>query len=178
MPGVVGRILRAMGLAVSLIALATETGEASPGAGTVISNAVSAQYHEPAGLTYATQSNTISVSVASVSGIVVSAKGAAVDPASEGFPVGTPITRTVTILNAVLALLLVFSQVKSREIGFIGLLGLPYLAGTSGAAILAAQAGVPGKFSVGVLGLFALVIAVGFNALDDYCLRSPLSSYC
>jgi uncharacterized repeat protein (TIGR01451 family) len=100
MPGVVGRILRAMGLAVSLIALATETGEASPGAGTVISNTVTAQYNDPTGLTYAAQSNTISVSVASVSGIVVSPKEAAVDPAGEGFPVGTPITRTFTILNA------------------------------------------------------------------------------
>lgn len=99
MPGVVGRLARAMGLAVSLIALATASGEASPGAGTIISNTVTAQYRDPAGITYGAQSNTISVSVASVSGIVVSPKESAVDPAGEGYPVGTPITRTFTIAN-------------------------------------------------------------------------------
>ena len=101
MPGVGGRLVRTIGLAVSLIALATGTGEAaSPSAGVVITNTVAAQYQDPAGLTYGVQSNTIQVSVAAVSAIAVSPKETAVDVASEGFPAGTPIVRTFTITNA------------------------------------------------------------------------------
>jgi uncharacterized repeat protein (TIGR01451 family) len=100
MPGVVVRLARSMGLAVSVLALASGIGEASPVAGSVIANTVTAQYADAAGTTYGVQSNTISVSVASVSGISVSPKETAVDPASEGFPVGTNIVRTFTITNA------------------------------------------------------------------------------
>ena len=88
MPGVVGRLARAMALAVSLIASATGRGEASPAAGVIIMNTVTAQYSDPHGLTYGVQSNTVSVSIAAVSGIAVSPKETAVDPAAEGFPVG------------------------------------------------------------------------------------------
>jgi uncharacterized repeat protein (TIGR01451 family) len=100
MPGVVGRLARAMGLAVLLIASAVEHGEASPAAGVVISNTVTAQYSDPQGLHYGVQSNTVAVSIAAVSAIVVSPKETAVDPATEGFPAGSPIVRTFTIANA------------------------------------------------------------------------------
>jgi uncharacterized repeat protein (TIGR01451 family) len=101
MPGVVGRLVRAIGLAVSLIALATGTGEAaSPVAGVVITNTVTAHYQDPAGFTYGVQSNTVQLSVAAVSALAVSPKETAVDPASEGFPAGTPIVRAFTILNS------------------------------------------------------------------------------
>ena len=94
------RLARSMGLAVSIAALAAGIGEASPGAGTVIANTVTAQYSDGAGTTYGVQSNTITVSVAPVSGIAVSPKETAVDPATEGFPAGTNIVRTFTITNA------------------------------------------------------------------------------
>ena len=94
------RLARSMGLAVSVLALASGVGEASPVAGSVIANTVTAQYADASGATYGVQSNTISVSVASVSGISVSPKETAVDPASEGFPAGTNIVRTFTITNA------------------------------------------------------------------------------
>jgi len=99
MPGVVGRLARAMGLAVSLIASAAGRGEASP-AGVVITNTVTAQYSDPQGLHYGVQSNTVAVSIAAVSAIAVSPKETAVDPVTEGFPGGTPIVRTFTISNA------------------------------------------------------------------------------
>jgi uncharacterized repeat protein (TIGR01451 family) len=94
-----GRLVRAICLTVSLIAAAFSTGEATA-AGTVITNTATAQYADPAGLTYGTESNTVTVSVASVSAIVVSPKETAADPASEGYPVGTPVVRTFTIANA------------------------------------------------------------------------------
>jgi uncharacterized repeat protein (TIGR01451 family) len=100
MPAAFGRLARAICLTVSLIAAAFSTGEAAA-AGTVISNTVTAQYADPAtGLTYGAESNTVTVSVAMVSGIVVSPKETAADPASEGYPVGTPIVRTFTVANA------------------------------------------------------------------------------
>jgi len=94
------RVVRSMGLAVLLFAAATGTGGASPSAGTVISNTVTAQYADPQGITYGAQSNTIMVSIAAVSAIVVSPKEPAVDPNAESFPVGTPVTRTFTIANS------------------------------------------------------------------------------
>ncbi len=94
------RLARSMGLAVSVLALASGIGEASPVAGSVIANTVTAQYADASGATYGVQSNTISVSVASVSGISVSPKETAADPATEGFPAGTNIVRTFTITNA------------------------------------------------------------------------------
>jgi uncharacterized repeat protein (TIGR01451 family) len=100
MTGVFARLVRTMGLAVSLLAAAAGTGEASPAAGVIIMNTVTAQYSDPHGLTYGVQSNTVSVSIAAVSGIAVSPKETAVDPVTEGFPVGSPIVRTFTITNA------------------------------------------------------------------------------
>jgi uncharacterized repeat protein (TIGR01451 family) len=100
MPGVVGRLVRAMGLAAFLTASAAGRGEASPAAGVVITNTVSAQYSDPQGLHYGVQSNTVAVSIASVSAIAVSPKETAVDPATEGYPAGSPIVRTFTISNA------------------------------------------------------------------------------
>jgi uncharacterized repeat protein (TIGR01451 family) len=99
MRGFFARLVRTMGLAVSLIALAAGIGEASPAAGLVIANTVTAQYSDPHGVTYAVQSNTLSVSIAAVSAIAVSPKETAVDPSSEGYPVGTQVTRTFTIAN-------------------------------------------------------------------------------
>ncbi len=99
MPAAFGRLVRAICLTVSLIAAAFSTGEATA-AGTIITNTATAQYTDPAGLTYGAESNTVTVSVAMVSGIVVSPKETAADPASEGYPVGTPIVRTFTIANA------------------------------------------------------------------------------
>ena len=60
---------------------------------------MTAQYSGPNGATYAVQSNTLSISIAAVSAIAVSPKETAVDPSSEGYPVGTPVTRTFTITN-------------------------------------------------------------------------------
>lgn len=100
MPGVFVRLVRSMGLAVSLLAAAGGIGEASPAAGVIITNTVTAQYADPQGLTYGAQSNTLTVSVAAVSAIVVSPKETAVDPVAESFPVGTPVTRTFTITNS------------------------------------------------------------------------------
>jgi uncharacterized repeat protein (TIGR01451 family) len=99
MRGFFARLVRTMGLAVSLIALAAGIGEASPPAGFVIANTVTAQYSGPNGATYVVQSNTLSISIAAVSAIAVSPKETAVDPNAEGYPVGTPITRTFTITN-------------------------------------------------------------------------------
>jgi uncharacterized repeat protein (TIGR01451 family) len=99
MRGFFARLVRTMGLAVSLIALAAGIGEASPPAGFVIANTVTAQYSGPNGATYVVQSNTLSISIAAVSAIVVSPKETAVDPNAEGYPVGTPVTRTFTITN-------------------------------------------------------------------------------
>jgi len=100
MPGVFVRVVRSMGLAVPLLAAAAGTGGASPAAGVVISNTVTAQYADPQGTAYGAQSNTVTVSVASVSAIAVSPKEPAVDPNAESFPVGTPVTRTFTITNS------------------------------------------------------------------------------
>jgi uncharacterized repeat protein (TIGR01451 family) len=100
MPGVFARLVRSMGLAVPLLAIAMGTGGASPAAGVVIANTVTAQYSDPQGSTYGAQSNTITVSVAAVSAITVSPKEPAVDPSGESFPVGTPVTRTFTIANS------------------------------------------------------------------------------
>ena len=99
MPGVFARLVRTMGFAAALFATATENGEASPAAGVVISNTVTAQYTDTHGATYGVQSNTLRVSVAAVGAVVVSPKETAVDPAAEGYPAGTPVTRTFTITN-------------------------------------------------------------------------------
>jgi len=100
MTGVFARLVRSIGLAASLFASAAGLGEASPAAGIVISNTVTGQYSDPHGLTYGVQSNTITVSIAAVSAIVVSPKETAVDATAEGYPAGTPIVRTFTIANA------------------------------------------------------------------------------
>jgi uncharacterized repeat protein (TIGR01451 family) len=97
--GVVARLGRTMGLAASLFALAAAAGEATP-AGTVITNTVTATYNDPGGHGYGTQSNQVTATIAQVGAIVVTPKEPAVDPAAEGYPLGTPITRVFTITNA------------------------------------------------------------------------------
>lgn len=99
MPEVFARLVRTMGFAVALFATAAESGGAAPAAGAVISNTVTAHYTDAHGTTYGTQSNTLNVTIAAVGAIAVSPKETAVDPAAEGFPVGTPITRTFTVAN-------------------------------------------------------------------------------
>ncbi len=99
LPGDVGRLVRAMGLGVILIAAAVGDAEASPAAGIIITNTVTAQYADAHGATYGAQSNTVATTIASVSAVVVAPKESAVDPASEGYPAGTQIVRTFTITN-------------------------------------------------------------------------------
>jgi uncharacterized repeat protein (TIGR01451 family) len=100
MTGVFARLVRSMSLAAFLIASAAGIGEASPAAGIVISNTVTGQYSDPHGLTYGVQSNTITVSIAAVSAIAVVPKETAVDPNTENYPAGTPVTRAFTVTNA------------------------------------------------------------------------------
>jgi uncharacterized repeat protein (TIGR01451 family) len=69
----------------------------TPG-GTTISNAVSVSYNDGTHA-FTGQSNTVSATVASVSALVVSPKNAAVNPATDGFALGAPVTRTFTITN-------------------------------------------------------------------------------
>ncbi|MDB5092892.1 MAG: hypothetical protein JWO85_993 [Candidatus Eremiobacteraeota bacterium] len=97
--GVVARLGRSMGLAASLFAIAAAAGEATP-AGTVITNTVTATYNDPGGHGYGTQSNPVTATIAQVGAIVVTPKEPAIDPAAEGYPLGTPITRVFTITNA------------------------------------------------------------------------------
>lgn len=99
-PGVFGRFVRATGLGLSMFAVATAVTEAAPAAGTVITNTATLSYADMHGQAFTVQSNTLSVSIAAVSAVVVSPKETAVDPASEGYPAGSPITRTFTITNA------------------------------------------------------------------------------
>jgi len=94
------RIARTIVLAASFVALAARGGEAASPAGVIITNTATAQYADPKGQLYGVQSNTVQVAIAAVSAIVVSPKEKAVNPATEGYPVGTAITRTFTITNA------------------------------------------------------------------------------
>jgi len=94
------RLGRTIGIVAVVVAAATGAADAASTAGTIISNTVTATYGGPSGTTYGTQSNTINVTVSKVGAIVVSPKETAVDPASEGYPVGTQIVRTFTITNA------------------------------------------------------------------------------
>jgi uncharacterized repeat protein (TIGR01451 family) len=93
------RLVRTMGLAVPLFAIAAAAGEATP-AGTVITNTVTATYNDPGGHAYGTQSNSVTATIAQVGAIVVTPKEPAVDATVEGYPLGTPITRVFTITNA------------------------------------------------------------------------------
>jgi len=97
---VVGRLARTIALSVSLAAVAAASGEAASTAGLHIVNTAVASYVDSKGSAYAAQSNTVVVAVVAVGAIVVSPKETAVNPQTESYPVGTPITRTFTILNA------------------------------------------------------------------------------
>ncbi|HEY4441744.1 MAG TPA: hypothetical protein VGN14_14890 [Candidatus Elarobacter sp.] len=94
------RLARTIGIVAVFVAAATDGADASSAAGLVISNTVTAIYDGAGGAVYGTQSNTVTVTVSKVGAIAVSPKETAVDPASEGYPVGTQITRTFTITNA------------------------------------------------------------------------------
>ncbi len=84
----------------SFIALAVSTGEGAPSAGTQVDNTATATYLDSAGDRLGAQSNTVVVDVNPVGAIVVNPKEPAVDRATESYPVGTPIVRIFTILNA------------------------------------------------------------------------------
>jgi len=99
MPRVFARLVRTMGFALALFATAAESADASPAAGVIITNTVTAQYTDAHGTSYGVQSNTLSISVAAVGAMVVSPKETAVDPVAESYPAGTAITRTFTVTN-------------------------------------------------------------------------------
>jgi uncharacterized repeat protein (TIGR01451 family) len=94
------RVARTIAFIGSFIALAMSTGEGAPSAGTRVDNTATATYSDSAGDQLGAQSNTVVVAVNPVGAIVVSPKETAVDTTTESYPVGTPIVRTFTILNA------------------------------------------------------------------------------
>jgi uncharacterized repeat protein (TIGR01451 family) len=94
------RAARALVFIGSFVALAASTGEGAPVAGTRVDNTATATYLDAAGEKLGAQSNTVAVTVNRVGAIVVSPKEKAVDPGTESYPIGTPIVRTFTILNA------------------------------------------------------------------------------
>jgi uncharacterized repeat protein (TIGR01451 family) len=97
--GICAWTARAIGLIVSLSALAATAGEAAPPAGSIITNTATMTYTDTLGTTFTTQSNPVSVSLAAVSAIVVSPKETAADPATEGYSAGSLLTRTFTVTN-------------------------------------------------------------------------------
>jgi len=96
----IGRILRAIVLAVSFATLVASNGEAASVAGLQISNTITATYADVHGATYDAESNTIVVTINAVGAMTVSPKETAVNPLTESFPVGATIVRTFTISNA------------------------------------------------------------------------------
>jgi uncharacterized repeat protein (TIGR01451 family) len=99
--GGITRFARVMGIVLALVALATSASYAAPTAGgTVIANTATATYSDArTGTAYGTESNTVNVTVSQVAAMTVTPKEAAVDPATEGFPQNSAITRTFTITN-------------------------------------------------------------------------------
>jgi len=98
-PGVVGRLVRATGLAVSFVAIASARVEAAPAAGVVITNTVTANYVDEKGTAYGAESNAVKVTVATVAAIAVSPKQTAADATADGYPAGSAVVRTFTIAN-------------------------------------------------------------------------------
>jgi fimbrial isopeptide formation D2 family protein/uncharacterized repeat protein (TIGR01451 family) len=91
--------MRFVAILAACLALCAGRAAAATPAGTVISNTASATYQSSDGKTYATRSNTQSVMVAAVGAILVTPKQTAVNPATDGYLLGTSFTRTFTITN-------------------------------------------------------------------------------
>jgi uncharacterized repeat protein (TIGR01451 family) len=94
-------IVTVLGLALGnrggVFALPGAQAAGTPG-GTAIVNTISATYTDPAGLTYATVSNTVQTTIALIGSLVVSPKQATANPAVDAAPAGS-VVRTFTIAN-------------------------------------------------------------------------------
>lgn len=86
-------------LAVLVGFLTLGRGEADLAGGTQISGYATATFEDASGHAYQTQSNTVIATIAKVSGIAVSPKEEAANPATDGAPVNSTTTRTFTIAN-------------------------------------------------------------------------------
>jgi uncharacterized repeat protein (TIGR01451 family) len=73
--------------------------EAATRGGTVVANTATATYLSPAGETYASQSNTINLTVNAVASLTVTPKQTQANPATDTYTIGTPFTRRYTITN-------------------------------------------------------------------------------
>ncbi len=82
------------------IALAAHPAVAGTAAGTQIQNVVTATYQDGGGRDFASVSNTLSVTVAAVSSLILTPKENGCDPATDSYAVGNPVTKTFTILNS------------------------------------------------------------------------------
>ncbi len=173
-PGVVGRLVRAIGLAVSLIALATKAGEAAPAAGIVLTNTVTAHYVDAKGTSYGAQSNEVRITVATVAAVAVTPKETAIDPATEGFPAGSAVVRTYTITNTGNApdqYTIQFAGASAGTIAAIALLepqgAVAASVGTTLTPVLAPGASVKAQVTVATAG-----VAVGTTLHVDLTARS------
>ncbi len=73
---------------------------ATPTAGnTTVTNAATGTYRDSTGATYEIDSNPVSVIVQGVASLAVTPKENAVNPATDGYPAGTAVTRTFVIAN-------------------------------------------------------------------------------
>jgi uncharacterized repeat protein (TIGR01451 family) len=93
------RCARAAGIVALLVASAPSSVDAGSTAGTVITNTATASYNDASGKTFVAQSNGVTITVAVVGAMTVTPQETAVNPATEGFVAGSPITRTFTITN-------------------------------------------------------------------------------
>ncbi len=87
-------------LIATLLATAGSPVSAETAGGTQILNAASATYEDGGGHTFASVSNTLAITVASVSSLAVTPKENGCDPATDSYAVGTQIAKTFTILNS------------------------------------------------------------------------------
>ncbi|MGB8267693.1 MAG: hypothetical protein WCE44_15315 [Candidatus Velthaea sp.] len=92
-------VATALALAGALLGLAAPRCFAATVGGTSLVNIASATYSDAASRHYATVSNPVVATVDHLSAIVVNPKQPAANPASDGTPAGTPVTRTFTITN-------------------------------------------------------------------------------
>jgi len=93
---------RAVLLGVALLATTSGAGAqtvSSPTAGSKAENTASLSYQDAVGNRYSTTSNTVVTTFAAVGAILVSPKQAQVNPSTDGFSVGSNVTRIFTIAN-------------------------------------------------------------------------------
>jgi uncharacterized repeat protein (TIGR01451 family) len=92
---------RASSLLGLLLCVSSVTGnvQAATLGGTVISNTVSATYVDGNGGSYTTVSNTISTTVTAVPSVTVSPAETGCNAATDGYIVGSPVTKTFTVTN-------------------------------------------------------------------------------